>query len=314
MAERGVTIAKRVSIINFKGGVGKTTLSFHLATGLARYHSAKVLLIDVDHQSSLSILCLGPDQWAAAVQAEQTIDEVFRHGTVPGQQMPSGEIVIAAPMDSYPSLDIVPASLRLDDTEIELTATHGGNAIQSEWNKRTLLCQWIDSSGVDDVYDYMIFDCPPATKIVSQNAIAASHGYIIPVVPEAVMERGAPHLVSLIQNGIDAKLRALQPFGAPRAAYVDETKRVGLVVTRIKTSRGASGYTNDHTEHLQQLERELGEDLIRPYIEDGVGISESLSAGTPVYDRDSTQNVGGSGFSRQFREVVSEIKDRVDRL
>jgi chromosome partitioning protein len=59
-------MAKRVSIINFKGGVGKTTLAFHLATGLARYYDGtRVLLIDVDHQSSLSILCLGNLQQVA---------------------------------------------------------------------------------------------------------------------------------------------------------------------------------------------------------------------------------------------------------
>ena len=48
-------MAKRISIINFKGGVGKTTLAFHLGAGLAKFHNARVLLIDVDHQSSLSI-------------------------------------------------------------------------------------------------------------------------------------------------------------------------------------------------------------------------------------------------------------------
>lgn len=42
-------------------------------------------------------------------------------------------------------------------------------------NKRTLICRWLEESGVDDEYDLIIFDCPPATKIVSQNAIAASH-------------------------------------------------------------------------------------------------------------------------------------------
>jgi cellulose biosynthesis protein BcsQ len=47
---------KRVSVINFKGGVGKTTLSLHLAAFLAREH--RVLMIDVDHQSSLSIVIL----------------------------------------------------------------------------------------------------------------------------------------------------------------------------------------------------------------------------------------------------------------
>lgn len=39
-------MAKRVCIINFKGGVGKTTLAFHLGTGLARFHDQRVLLIE----------------------------------------------------------------------------------------------------------------------------------------------------------------------------------------------------------------------------------------------------------------------------
>jgi len=133
-------MAKRVSIINFKGGVGKTTLAFHLATGLAKYHQARVLLVDVDHQSSLSIVCLGAARWDKEVSAGNTVDRVFQHVTVPGTGMPGDEIVIKASRRNYPSMDLLPASLHLDDTEIELTATQVGSAIQSEWIKRTLLC------------------------------------------------------------------------------------------------------------------------------------------------------------------------------
>ena len=126
-------MAKRISIINFKGGVGKTTLTFNLGTGLACFHSARVLLVDMDHQSSLSIVCLGPDKWEKAVNSKQTVDEIFRPFVV--QSIPPGdEIVIKAPVEnifgqnSYyhncSSMDIVPANLSLDDTEIELTASH----------------------------------------------------------------------------------------------------------------------------------------------------------------------------------------------
>src|SRR5690348_1893982 len=130
-------------------------------------------------------------------------------------------------------MDIVPASLELDDVEIELTATLKGNAIQSEWQKRTMLCQWLEESGTEKEYDYIIFDCPPATKIVAQNAIAASHGYIIPVVPEAVMERGAPHLANMIKTGIDQRLVSLSSLGDKRKLHVKRTKLVGVVITRI---------------------------------------------------------------------------------
>ncbi len=70
-------MAKRISIINFKGGVGKTTLAFNLGTGLACFHNARVLLMDMDHQSSLSIVCLKPDKWKKAVENKQIVDDDF---------------------------------------------------------------------------------------------------------------------------------------------------------------------------------------------------------------------------------------------
>lgn len=316
-------MAKRVSVVNFKGGVGKTTLAFHLGTGIARYHTGKqVLLIDIDHQSSLSIVCLGTEKWKQSVDMIHTVDQIFRSFVDHVSPFPGKEIVVKNPMSKLPQwqyrwymgLDIVPADLHLDDTEIELTATHQGNAIRSEWNKRTLICRWIEETGIDDLYDYIIFDCPPATKLVSQNALAASHGYIIPVVPEAVMERGAPHLHEMIRTGIDRSLNALAGLGEPRRIHVPDTQLVGVVVTRIQTAAGRSGYTNDHTQHLSSLKKQWGSQLIEPYIVQGTGLSQALSDGVPVYDRDTTQNVGGRRLDKQFRDVTEELKKRIDNL
>ena len=303
-------MAKRISIINFKGGVGKTTLAFHLGTGLARYHNAKVLLIDVDHQSSLSILCLKAKKWQEAVDEKRTIDKVFRPFVSQSASPPDDEIIIMEPIKyrGYNGMDIVPASLQLDDTEIELTASHQGNAIRSEWNKRTLICRWIEDAGINNQYDYIIFDCPPATKIVSQNAIAASHGYIIPVVPEAVMERGAPHLYEMVGDGIDKRLNALAAMGEPRKMHVPDTKLVGLVITRIQTAGGYSGYTDDHTRHLKSLKRHWQDMLVEPYISQGTGVSQALASGVPVYDRGSTQNIGRRGIDIQFKGPDNRTK------
>ena len=322
-------MAKRISIINFKGGVGKTTFAFNLGTGLACFHSARVLLIDMDHQSSLSIVCLGPDKWDKAVESKQTVDEIFRPFI--GHTIPPGDdIIFKAPVemihgyynDNYyhdcSSMDVVPADLSLDNIEIDLTASHQGSAIHSEWGKRTLICKWIEDNRIDHNYDYIIFDCPPATKIVSQNAIAASHGYIIPVVPEAVMERGAPHLYDMMKSGIDAQLKQLATMGQPRSVYVPDTQLIGLVITRIKIAPNAySGYTDEHTQHLKSLKRIWKKDLIRPYIFDGTGVTAALSAGHPVYDARTpswTQNIYNRGIHDQYMEVTHVIKKRIDAL
>ena len=309
-------MAKRISIINFKGGVGKTTLAFNLAAGLARYHDSRVLLIDMDHQSSLSIVCLGTDDWQNVAERETTVNSIFREflsSTLPGRE------IIHRPQfgehESYRNVHIVPANLDLDDTEIELTSSHQGNAIKSEWNKRTMMCRWIQDTDIDSRYDYILFDCAPATKIVTQNAIAASHGYIIPVVPEAVMERGAPHLKNMIESGIDAKLNALSAMGDELPIYAQITNLVGLVITRIQTHGTAwSGYTNDHTQHLRSLERQWGEQLLQPYVSQGTGVSAALTERVPVYDRSYTQNIGSRGIDEEYRKLTNTLKARMDTL
>lgn len=309
-------MAKRISIINFKGGVGKTTLAFELAAGLARYYNAaRILIVDVDHQSSLSIVCMGPTKWQKAVDANSTVAQVFSSfgGANP---MPGDEIIHATRLNPglYPNIQIVPASLSLDNIEIELTSAHQGG-IDSEWNKRTLLCKWLEETGTDKKFDYILFDCPPATKIVSQNAIAASHGYVIPVVPEAVMERGAPHLFEMVKSSIDARLKALSKIGDRRRTFVPNTKLVGVVITRIQEHGAAySGYTDDHTRHLGSLERTWNDDLIKPYIALGTGVSASLAAGRPVYDYAYNQNIGRRGIDDAYRALTDELKKRIDAL
>ena len=95
--------------------------------------------------------------------------------------MPGKEIIIKNAIhqrspryDFYPKLDFVSAQFELDDTEIDLASTNIGNATLSDWDKRTLLTTWLDSIDAVKQYDYVLFDCPPATKIVSQNALSCS--------------------------------------------------------------------------------------------------------------------------------------------
>lgn len=68
-------MAKRVAVINFKGGVGKTTLALHLGCHLgAQGH--RVLLVDVDHQSTLSVTCLDPAAWEAIADQGITVNQI----------------------------------------------------------------------------------------------------------------------------------------------------------------------------------------------------------------------------------------------
>ena len=296
-------------------------------------YEKRVLLVDVDHQSSLSVLCQSVTRWQRASADNLTIDKVFRNFIDNNSVFPGSEVIDRAPISNrywrygnyyidslYPKVDLVPAGLSLDDTEIELTGTYRGDGDRSEWRKRTLICRWIEESEINGVdldkyYDYIIFDCPPATKIVSQNDIAASQGYVIPVVPEAVMIRGISHLRSLIDSGIDGRLRNLSRSGTPKQIYAENTQLAGVVITSIKTHGPAySGYVDDHDQHRRLLEQDLGEQLIKPYIVDGVGVPQSLAKNLPVFDCGNNPNVRNRGFVNMYRRLVANLKERIDKL
>src|SRR5947209_6519639 len=254
-------MAKRLSVINFKGGVGKTTLALHIGCYLAKRKpdddapDVRVLLVDVDHQSSLSIVAQDPGPWAAACQAGTTVDRVFSTFTHHGTPMPGQEIIVKNPFGGrYPTIDIVPSRFELDDTEIDLASTTFGNPFLSEWKKRTLLCRWLHESGTDDAYDFIIFDCPPATKIVSQNAIAASHAYVVPVIPDAMSTRGVTHFVNLVNTRIDARMKgyaASIPANEIPATFVPDTLLGGIVISMAQThGPAATGYINEHSNSM----------------------------------------------------------------
>jgi chromosome partitioning protein len=104
-------------------------------------------------------------------------------------------------------------------------------------------------------------------------------------------------------------------MGAKRAMHVPDTKLVGLVITRIRTHGPAhSGYVDDHAEHLASLQRRWGASLLQPYIEEGTGISQALADGVPVYDRASTQNIGGRALHTMYRDLTAALKSRIDAL
>lgn len=313
---------KKVSIINFKGGVGKSTLSFHLAAYLAREH--RVLLIDVDHQSSLSIVVLGAKLWENCIKGQNTVNRVFESFCNRKIPMPGGEIVIKNALhqrdphyDFYPHLDFVSAQFELDDTEIDLASTNYGNANLSDWEKRTLLATWLDHIEAEKHYDYVVFDCPPATKIVSQNALAASDSYVVPVIPDDLSSRGVTHFRNLVHTKIDGKLEYLKtsariPKSDIPASFVPETRLAGIVIYLVKhAGRAASGYTDIHTEQIAALRRTWGSDVIQAIGKNKIGVPEAVNAGVPVWNFKSnnvTPDVKG-----MMTLICEQLKTRIDK-
>ena len=158
---------KAISILNLKGGVGKTVTSVNMAYILAADHKKRVLLADCDSQ------CNTTEFYGLA-----------------GQQLPGvADYLLGTAEPYYPenisgtpyNVDVLPASDALMDLDL--------SAIGSRVNGSCLkdLC---DVLREDDAYDYVVFDCPPAFNAASAAALLASDEVIIPIKLDAFSLRG----------------------------------------------------------------------------------------------------------------------------
>ncbi|NJR80777.1 AAA family ATPase [Sphingomonas corticis] len=201
-----------VAVQNFKGGVGKSTISVHLAQFLA-IRGYRVLLIDCDSQASATTLFgYVPD---LDLQEEDTLYPFLRQ-----DELVSLEYAIRA--THFDCLDLIPANLRLFQSEYELAArmARGQGALLDR------LQQGIAS--VADRYDVVVIDPPPALGAISLSVLRAANALVVPV-PPTVMDFSstAAYLAMLdetmqilLEHGMDTDLAFLRFV----ASKVDENK------------------------------------------------------------------------------------------
>lgn len=160
-----------VSVVNFKGGSGKTTTAAHLAQHLA-LKGHRVLAIDLDPQASLTAL--------HGIQPElDNVPSLYETLRYDDERKPISEVIRAT---NFPNLDIVPASLELQeyeyDTPVALTSSdpHEGRTFFTRISKAL--------SEVDDRYDVVVIDCPPQLGYLTLTALTASSSVIVTVHPQ----------------------------------------------------------------------------------------------------------------------------------
>ena len=160
-----------VSVVNFKGGSGKTTTAAHLAQHLA-LKGHRVLAIDLDPQASLTAL--------HGIQPElDDVPSLYETLRYDDERKPISEVIRPT---NFPNLDIVPASLELQeyeyDTPVALTSSdpHEGRTFFTRISKAL--------SEVDDRYDVVVIDCPPQLGYLTLTALTASSSVIVTVHPQ----------------------------------------------------------------------------------------------------------------------------------
>jgi len=173
-----VTMGKIISMVNQKGGVGKTTTSINLSASLG-YLGKKVLLVDLDPQGNTTT---GVGINKGDIEAS-IYDVLINEAEV-------NEVIIKT---KFKNLDIIPATINLAGVDIELLEK---SKYQSGFSKGGQLKAKLDE--IRDGYDFILIDCPPSLGILTTNALTASNSVIIPVQCEFFALEGIMQLLNSI--------------------------------------------------------------------------------------------------------------------
>ena len=160
---------KIISSINLKGGVGKTALAVNLAAYSAR-KGKKTLLIDLDPQTNASFSCIGVEEWGKKVVKNGSVADLLgarKHTSAEGTTKAPSDVIIKNAMEG---VDLIPSHIDLFTIDLDLAG-----ATSRETRLRRALKDIISQ------YDVIICDCPPNLTIPTQNALALSTHYVVPV-------------------------------------------------------------------------------------------------------------------------------------
>jgi len=174
-------MTKIISIINNKGGVGKTT-STGIIAELLSFLDLKVLAIDLDQQSNLSMMlgCYYEDAEdvinGVSIPAEQNVADLFKY-----RYRTREEVLPLIKHTPIKNLDIITSSKRHKHTQLNITVNETGN--NNIILKRAL-------ATIKDDYDFILIDNAPANDILTVNSMFCSDQVIVPVRMEGFSYKG----------------------------------------------------------------------------------------------------------------------------
>ncbi|MFD8534321.1 ParA family protein [Streptosporangium canum] len=254
------------AVVNQKGGVGKTTTTINLGGALAE-QGQRVLLVDLDPQGHLT----------EALKLPEALDGRSLAGILTGAWTGAvDEIVVPYSTPGTGRLDVIPTTLEMFTVGRELDRLRA----REERLGRIL-------APLDDLYDHCLIDCPPALDILTDNALTAADGVLIPVQAE------------------DSTLRALRLLLAQIDALEAELRRTPLVLHGMVVSmldRGAGG----------QARSNIGRSVITALEGLPLPIVATIPRGVPIseawrYGRTVTDYAPDSEHAAEFRALAQVL-------
>lgn len=281
-------MATVVSLINMKGGVGKSTLTFNLAWYAAWFKNLKVLAIDLDPQANLSQYFLGAHDYLALLKTTDTVTtvEIFEQFSSPSNSV--GAPTLVNPSDAVHSVEewTDDSLLHLIPSRLELAWT-----LKNPTEKSQLLPQFI--SRIENDYDLILIDCAPTESILTNAAYRSSRFVFVPVRPEFLATIGLPLLA-----------RSLNDFAL---MHQDQDLNMGGII-----------FNDVRRSNLPPEQRKSMNDVRAVAHENGWRVFDSVSHhsdsfatgsrdGTPIFQTSHARNY----VKTEFKEVAIEFLQAV---
>jgi chromosome partitioning protein len=206
-------LAKTVLVANQKGGVGKTSICFHLSGALSEMRK-KVLLIDMDQQGNLSS-CFIKNIYSL----ETTVSDLLLDEELDAE---------AAIYDtSYEKIKIIPANLDFSRIDIQLAGEPDGQYMLLDKIK-----------DIREDFDYIIIDAPPSLGLATRNGLVAADSVILPIECQEWAARGSSHLKAAMEK---IKVRAnpsLSVMGYLVSKFDGRRKLENVYLEKLKDTFG----------------------------------------------------------------------------
>ena len=282
-------MAKKISLINMKGGVGKSTLAVNLAWQFAAYRkwAKRVLVVDLDPQFNASQYLIGAHKYQEILQNEiPTIWNVFEQLThTPGRPKPTPlePSAVLYNVVSYRTsggkIDLIPSRLEL------------AYSLRNPGQKESLLTKLI--SEIESQYDLILFDCPPTESILTIAAYLTSDYLLVPVKPEYLSSIGLPLLV----RSMDEFKRS--PYGKHDLALA------GIVFN------ATSGYSPEEEKAKREV-KSMAEANGWYIFEAEVGYSRSYPKGAREGKPIFSTSYARTSQARKFHAFAEEFAQRIE--
>jgi chromosome partitioning protein len=266
-----VSKARIISLLNQKGGVGKTTTTVNLAAGFAAAGN-KVLVIDLDPQTHLG-LHFGIDETAASVY-DLLMDESIT--------------VTDALVNARENIDLVTSEVDLAAAESELA---------SKIDRHDLLSKKIIP--ILDDYDFILIDCPPSLGLLTINALVASKELIVPMQTHFLALQGVSRLFETVQMLVGGLNPGLEVTGIVLCMHEKNTKLAREVVDDLQQFFDSSRESNVPWSNCV---------IFDPPIRRNVKLAEAPSFGQTIFDYEPNC-AGAKDYAKLAESVMAMTRE-----